>query len=448
VIQLDDYQRDAVNELLARSEFGLFDEAGVGKSHPTIHAALQYPGSRLFTMPAYLIPQFAGMIKQYDPNLTIATTLLDGKAAKTAALESSADFVLASYNTWSTFDGAKPRYPQLHNRRWGACAFDESHRMRGMNSLWTKQVFKLRNADSKNRDTPVWWLTGTPLVAGPKDVWTFLHMCNRKAYPGFWDWAEHWCYVTDTPWERQVGKLRAGRSEEFRAMMRDYSMRRLCEQIPQLAGLEMVFKDVTVTLPASVYRMLKELQSNYRLRHEDLPEDVVFEHAGAIHAQMRLLTALPPTTAQPKLDAFRGYLEDHSAERIVVFAWHREVVEAAMRVVQKLSPKRPLYRFSGDSSVREKVTAQEGYAEHSNAVVVGTIAAMNAGVNLQAGHHCAFLEESYLPGENEQAVRRLLRRGQKRPVVVTRIRAADSVDNTVWRIAHKRGEAIRAAMGE
>jgi SNF2-related domain len=449
VVTLDQYQLAARDRLLAANEFGLFDEAGYGKSHPAIIAALEKPAPRLVTMPAYLIPQFAGLIRMVDPNISISTTLGDGKAAKTAALEANGDFVLASYNTWSTLEGnGYPRYPQLHTRRWGVYIFDESQRMRGHSSLWTQQVFKTRNVDCKNRTTPTWWLTGTPLVAGAKDVWSFLHHCDRTRYRSYWDWVNQMCVVTTTPWELQVGALRKGLEKQFLAMLREYSLRRLCRHHPELSKLEMTFDDIPVRLPPSVYTMLRALKEEYRLTHPDLAEETIFEHAGEINAKLRLLTTLPPTVSQPKLEAFRGYLEDHSNERIVVFAWHREVVSRALEVIQKVQPNRRVWRFDGDTSTKWKILAQDGFNQCDDGIIVATIAAMNAGVNLQAGHRCCFLEESYLPGENEQAVRRLLRRGQNRPVIVTRIRAADSIDETVWKQARKRGDQIRTALQE
>jgi SNF2 family DNA or RNA helicase len=448
LIVLDDYQLKAEQKLLDWQDWGLFDEAGVGKTFPVISAALHRRAPRLVTMPAYLIPQFTGMIHQFDRELTVATTLGDGKGAKTAALESNADFILASYHTWSAVDVGRMRYPQLLNRSWGAYIFDESHRIRGRNSTWTKHIFKVRNADSKNRTTPIWHMTGTPLVRGPEDVWPFLHLCNRRAYNGFWDWVRYWCLVADTPWEPIIGGLQPGRGPEFRAMMQEYSMRRLCTDIPQLAGLEMRFRDIPVELPKSVYETMRVLKKRYLLSHPELENDEIFEHAGEVQAELRMMTTLPPTAAKPKLDALRGYLEDHSNERLIIFAWHQAVVDAALEVLRKLQPKRPAFQFDGRTSTKNKILAQEGYAEHEDAVIVATIAAMNAGVNLQQGHQCCFIEESYLPGENEQAVKRMLRRGQTRPVIVTRIRAARSVDETVWKQSHRRGNEIRNALGE
>jgi SNF2 family DNA or RNA helicase len=448
VFTLDDYQVVASDEMRSRRTFGLFDEAGVGKTHPAVVAALEFPAPRLVTLPAYLIPQFEGMIKQVDGNLTTATTLGDGPDAKHAALQANVDFVLSSYNTWGTFHNDAYRYPETFTRPWGAFIFDEAQRMRGYRSLWTKQVWKLRNADSRHRQTPIWELTGTPIVSGPADVYPFLHLCNRLEYPGFWSWAEEWCVITEDPWMKHVKGVRRGKEEAFRTMLREWSLRRRCEDIPQLRGLECRYKDIPITLPASVYKSMKTLVKEYRLEHPDLPEVYILEHSGEVNHRLRLMTTLPPTSAQPKLDGLVDYLEDRTGDRVVVFAWHREVVTAVLNRIRKRWPKRPIYRFDGDTSTNNKIAAQQAYQMCPDTVVVATIAAMNAGVNLQAGHHCVFIEESYLPGENEQAVKRLLRRGQTRPVIVTRFRAVNSVDEKVWKVSHERGETNRRALGE
>jgi len=73
---------------------------------------------------------------------------------------------------------------------------------------------------------------------------------------------------------------------------------------------------------------------------------------------------------------------------------------------------------------------------------------MKEGVNLQEAKTQIFLEESYLPSDNEQAIARSKRRGQTEPVTVYHIHANDSLDIKVHKQQGERETGILRAMLE
>jgi len=451
---LDPYQEEAVEAFLKANTWGLFDEQGVGKTPPAIVAAMELPGPRLITAPAYLLPSWERKIRMFAPNATVSSTYRsEGWEQRTAALSAPADFVLTSYNTWSTFIDPKTkvnhRYPLLQKNKWGLYLFDESQRLRGRNNIWTQQLFKTRNVEAKNRTTPVWCLSGTPLVSNPGDIWPFLHHADRNRYRGYWNFVEEFCVIEDTNWDRVVHGLQRDKKVAFQNAMREFSMRRMLKDIPSLAGLEVVEEPeggIEVPLPASVYEMFRKARKEYILEHPGMDSEILLS-GGAMAQRFRMLTTNPPTQANPKVDAFIEWMPENAAnERVVVFTWFRDSAQVVLERLRKRFPKRPIALFTGSSSLKQKEEALALYDKGPDTIVVATIAALKEGVDMQAGRRVVFIEETELPADMNQAISRLLRRGQTQTVIVTRFRATGSPDKIVERGWKARELNINVAM--
>jgi SNF2 family DNA or RNA helicase len=440
-MQLDDYQERSRDALLGHSRWGLFDEMGVGKTAPTICAAAATGQQTLVTAPAYLLENWSRELAKWVPGAKVALAFGDREGERARRQEifetSNADFILTPYHSWHS-------YPVLQKRKWGNLVFDEAHRLRGRNSQWTRKVFQLQNSDNKNKGARYWFMTGTPLVRDAGDIWPFMHLMDRQLYPSYHNFVDNICHIEFTPWEKIIGDVRD--PSAFQEMMARYSIRRLQAQIPQLADLETIDKDIWVDLPPSVLKMMRDAKKEYVISHPDLEEDIFFDAGGALVQRLRMLTTVPPTQANPKMNAFKEFLEDVPNERVGVFTWYRDSAAAAVQVVKSL--KRPVHLITGDVRASARNEAVDAYDKDPRAVLVGTISAMKEGLNLQAGRHCVFLEEGELPSDNEQAIGRFKRRGQTRPVMVTRILANKSPDTVTHRNVGKRDVSIRKAMKE
>src|SRR6185436_3866381 len=130
-------------------------------------------------------------------------------------------------------------------------------RLRGRNSKWTQNLYKVQNADAKSKDSRFWFLTGTPIVRDVGDVYPFLHLMDRQIFSSYHKFVGNYAHLEYTPWETLVGDVLD--PERFQWLMSQYSIRRLQSQIPSLAGLETIDEDVWVDLPPSVLKTLKEL---------------------------------------------------------------------------------------------------------------------------------------------------------------------------------------------
>jgi SNF2 family DNA or RNA helicase len=454
---LDDYQ-DVSRDFLLQGGLtvGLFDEQGVGKTPPAIIAAgkrIDLTNRRaLVTGPAYLLPQWAQAIHEFLPGATTQIINADGITERTKQFNTSADFILTSYHNWANVKKRNKQlvglnYPMLQKGEWSTYLFDEAHRMRGRNNIWTKMLHQVRNVDMPrhSRETPMWFLTGTPIVRNGGDLWPILYLKDRQAFRSYWTYVERWCKVEDTPFERIVGDVR--NPEEFQRMLDGLFLRRKLKDIPSLASLKFVPQDIPVRLPASVYNTIRAAKKTYTIDHPDLDTPEAVDGAGALFTKLWQLTTAPPTQANPKLDALKGYLEDHT-ERVVVWNWFRDSATNAADMFRKAFPKRPFGVFTGDTSARRKIEILELYTNVPDYVIFATVGALKEGANLQAGRDMVFLEEPVLPDEREQCIARQMRRGQPYPVRVASIYAEASPDTEVRKIQQRTSVSVKKAMQE
>lgn len=453
MLHLDDYQEISRAFLLARKFALLADEPGVGKTAPTIVAAHeQVQATRLpalVTAPAYLLPNWEWEIGRFAPGATVAAANGTGRQSREEALGADADFILTSYNNWSARhkEGEPPEletsYPELVTRQWGVCVYDEGHRLRGRNSRATKQVFQLRRRLSANRETPLWFLSGTPIVNNPGDLYPLFHLWKSRDYKSYWKFVDRWCDVVQTPWAKEVKQIRKGLEEEFQEVMAEFTLRRTLKDIPKLSDLDAYHKHYFVTLPASVRKMIAKAKKEYILEHPDLDQAEFLSGSGALYARLCKLATTPPTAANPKVDLCLDFLSDHPG-RVVIYTWYKD---SASTVAARLGKAgRPVRYITGDTPSASRQAIVDEWSHLDGAILVATIASLKEGISLVAANSVIFLEHSPLPADQEQCVARLKRRGQTDVVGVHHVWARGTPDVAIKRSLYDREEGLSRAL--
>lgn len=445
--ELSDYQIPARDFLLDRQLAGLFDSPGCGKTPPTIVAAYQKVKETgrpaLVTCPAYLISNWTYEISRFAPSARVVQANGKGYAARSEALHSDADFILTSYNNWSAKKAGKLQYPELSQREWAAVIFDEGHRLRGRVSQCTKHVYELRKARAANLQTPVWVLTGTPIVNTPGDLYPLLHLRDRKVYSSYWKFVGEYCSVIQTPWSTEVGQLRPGMDEQFQNLLGEFSLRRTLEDIPSLATLEQRDRDYLVELPASVRKTIETARKEYIIEHADLAHAEFVSGGGALYSKLRQLATVPPTSEKPKIDFVADFLQDHFGP-IVVYVWYKNSAREVAASLEKT--KRPVTLVTGDIDASKRGALVDKWITQPNGVLVATISSLKEGISLIHASDVIFLEHSELPADQEQCVARLKRRGQKSLVSVHNVFAKGSPDMAIRRHLKNRNEGLKRAL--
>lgn len=492
-LPLSDYQEVSKNFLLnAEGVAGLFDEPGVGKTAPTIVAAWEKHVETglpvLITCPAYLVENWAWEISRFAPaGATVSIADGSGPASRHAALQADTDFVIHSYAQWSTkIVAPKPklktepnpedttpeeladirawnldqkrlvseyrdpdgrvgdyRYSELCSRRWAVLVFDEGHRLRGRNSQGTKHIFELRRARTENVKTPIWVLTGTPILNNPGDLFPLLHLWRKSLYRSYWNFVGEYCKVIKTPWSTDVGQLRKGMEDEFQELIGSFALRRTLKDVPSLSDLEHQDRDYYVTLPDSVKKMIDKAREEYVLEHDELETSEFVNGGGALYSKLRQLSTNPPTAEKPKIAFVRDLLEDRTGH-VVVYCWYKDSAKA---VAKGLSNKtRKVTLITGDVSTSQRHDLVEEWKTHEGGILVATISSLKEGINLTCARDIVFLEHSELPADQTQCIARLKRRGQTEMVTVHHVWARSTPDMAIKRHLTERRTGLKQAL--
>lgn len=437
-MKLSGYQEEAVARLIEPHSptptFACFDVPGAGKTATAINAHLQidrFPA--LITMPSHLILQWRDeLIRWGIPPEEIGYCPRGMKPRERLShLSEDRAFQLVSYNMWthSTYKDL------LLNYGWGSYSFDESHRLRkgrkGRGGLWTPISHLRTKTRSKHMQTPLWLFSGTPIVKSADDVFPLVHLANPYRFTSRQDFAMQWCRTSQTPYGLHVGPVRD--PELFYDFLGKYSIRRNWRQIPELRDLKKRDIPLPVELDPAVLNRHRTIKREYRDPITGLP---LYSSSGMIHMLRRI-------TAEAKVAVLPELIEDHPG-RWLILCWYKDTARLAYEAVGGNKDPNIGY-IDGATSERSREEALRTY--HRGGILVGTLAALETGLNLQTGYQVAFVEQHWLSTTNEQAVARLLRRGQTQPVLVYWLYCPRSFDMRVKNVAEKREADIERALG-
>jgi SNF2 family DNA or RNA helicase len=145
-----------------------------------------------------------------------------------------------------------------------------------------------------------------------------------------------------------------------------------------------------------------------------------------------------------KLDRMVDIITDDEDNDFVVFSWYKAAVHAA---AQRLEAKGiECFSVTGDTPHAKRAEMIARFQAGEGRVFIGTLATLGESVNLQRANNVIRLDRSFNPMLNVQAEDRVYRQGQGRPVTITDLISADTVDELHVLPILSNKEALRAAV--
>jgi len=448
---------------LGHRSYLLADEPGLGKTAQSLLAASvagAYP--LLAVVPNVVKMNWAREVELWTPHRRATVIHGDGDS-----LDAFADVVIVNY------DVLDRHLAWLGTMGFKGMVVDEAHFIKNLQSQRSKHVLSL--ADQIRRRTPggnplLMALTGTPLINDVDDfraIWQFL------------GWIEG-----DKPAPKLMAKL-----EEIGLTPADFGFYAEARKVVIDMGIVRRRKvDVAADLPAkriadlpveldddlgrSIRQAERELAARLVTRYNalvahrnpgtspaDLDDEARTAYIRAV-ANAELEESKGQTTGENVFTMVRkigqakaGLAADyaaqlaHSVGKVVFFAKHIDVMDAA----EKIFAKRDLRTVSlrGDQTALARQAAIDAFNNDPGvAVAVCSLTAAGVGVNLQAASNVVLAELSWTAAEQTQAIDRVHRIGQDEPVTAWRIIAAHTIDARIAElIGSKQGLAARALDG-
>lgn len=326
--------------------------------------------------------------------------------------------------------------PELDRyEKFDAVIVDESHYAKSSEAKRTKKLLGADGLIHKTRR--VWFLSGTPMPNHPAELWPMLYATGtiRDTLSSF---ETKFCEISTRPFKTPNGrKIMLKRYEGaknidgLREVLRPFMLRRRKEDV--LADLP----DLTVDdlpLDLDIDRGLSAFGEEYAALRDALKDGV-----GGLRRIADSVAALRRYLGVAKAAAVKPLIEDMAqAEKVIVFAHHIDVLKELAT-----GTSFGFARVTGDTPQANRQAEIDRFQNDPDCrVFFGQIRAAGVGVTLTAATRVVIVEPSWVPAENEQAIMRAHRFGQKNAVLAQYVTVADSLDEAIMRVVRKKTDTV------
>ena len=419
------HQIEFARWVLSRRSSYIAGEAGTGKSATLGLCLNTVPGRAIVTCPSFLKLNWDDEIEKWST--VYKTTQILKKASD--HLDPDADVLVVPDSLLHVHEFREKFFTQTFDYLF----IDEAHRFKTKDAKRTTSLLGARRVKVK-KERVTWKgfhhickrtiaMSGTPMPNRPIELFPLVsrHAPQAVNYFDPHRFGLRYCngHLTDYGWD-YTG---ASNLEELNTVLcRNYMIvKRLedCVDLPpklpakfiyidddrpkDLKGDEMkILKRFRVT---DLIRLEVERSEKFRDSVTDKLEASPELGAFAFLSQLRLLNGLRKVDAS--VSALRGMVDTYG--KLVVFCWHTEVVKA---LTERLLNVCPLVITGKTSNVQRNAAVKAFQTKDKHRLLIGNIQAMGVGLTMTASSTPVFVEPSWVPGENDQAISRVHRIGQ------------------------------------
>lgn len=337
---------------------------------------------------------------------------------------------------------------------------DEAHYVKSPTADRTIEVYGKNGFVHRAKRT--FALTGTPTPNHVGELWTHLFVggITKLSYD---EWIERYCTVRVHGYGRAITGSKAAEIPGLRGILKPVLYRRTAKQVnlelPPLFFQEVVVPKGPVKLGYSASFAKYVLDKKNDRTHELIEllaeqygiiakitkgvfSDETFE---LIKLELKSLSSLRRYVGmqkiQPVIDLVSEEIESKAYKKIVLFCHHKEVVEGLRMGLQKYGP---VTMYGGTPPEKKDMQMNKFQTRNTTRVMIATIGAAGTSINLTAASQVMFVEQTFVPGDMDQAAKRCHRIGQTEPVRVRFVSVDDGVDVHLARILKRKTEQLSA----
>ncbi len=398
------YQHVAIQRA-RRKNLLLADECGLGKTLVGIEASkpsLQDGGRILIICPLRLRSQWLDEIIDQDPGARIVT-LEYGIPPQ----------IYGHPEGWfiTSYEAARDGAADLSAYLWDWIIIDEAHRIKNRKA---KQTTAIKHIPAIHKIG----LTGTPMEKNPGDLWSILHWLHPDVYTSYWSF-----------YNKYVERIFVGPPG------RQWPIERGLKNVERLAKLlEPVMlrrtkEEVAPELPPKIIQRVK-IQLNGAQREDydvmERSKDILVNIRGEeiiVKNELSKIVKLQEITSKEgaKTGWFTDWLGDNPDTPVVAFTKFRAT---AYHLYKSLEPRADLVMGGVQELPHE-------FLNGTKDILVGTIAAMGEGLNLQRAEVAVFIDQEWSTTKMTQAYDRIHRMNITGPKLIYLLTAEDTVDELV-----------------
>lgn len=270
-------------------------------------------------------------------------------------------------------------------------------------------------------------MSGTPARSRPVQLWPVLNCINPKVFENFFDFAEYFGAPKETPFGRKYPG--ASHAKELHKELQKIAIRRLKE-------------DVLKDLPKKTRSIVPMETDAALMRTYAADEEAISGDENAVTLEAKL-ASLTRSAYNAKESSVKLWLQEflESGEKLVVFAWHRAVVEDLMEYLNQWCP---VCLYGGMSEKAREMAKEQFITMDCCKVLVANIQSGGVGIDglQKVCSNCCFVECSVTPADHDQAEDRLCRIGQELPVTCHYLVAHGTVDDDLVAILDRKANTL------
>jgi len=420
------YQQEAI-DLGVRRNLLLADQTGLGKTLTCIEIArnciAQVGGYALVIAPKKTIAQWREAIAEQCPKANI---IIGTKHFLSIVLGKSS----TDRPTWvvTHYEAVVAAAAELARVKWTIAILDEAHRIKSRSTpkrpVKRTEAVKTATMHAQRKIAA----TGTPWDRNPADVWSIAHWLYPSRYTSYWRFYEqHVAVEYDYLGYPHVKGCKD--REAFARELSPYTLARTKKQVaPDLPPR--IDRTERVDLEPKQEKLYQQLLASKELiALLQLPEDQIATEVVVLNALSHLSKLLQMSTdphllgikgaASGKLNWLADYLSDNSDEKVVVFTRYRET---ALKLSMELDADLII------GGMKDDVRPGNAFLSGEKRILVGTIAAMREGLNLQLASTAIFIDQDWSAIAMNQAVDRIHRIDITEPKQVIFLRSTPADD--------------------
>jgi len=257
------------------------------------------------------------------------------------------------------------------------------------------------------------FVTGTPIVNKPKDLWPLIHHANPDYWSDWWSYGKRYCDGRETRWGWRFDG--ASHLDELQMRIRSTCMVRRAKAValPHLPPKVRKIVPISTEGKREIEKLMGDEQASLKastggyeatIKRLEAGEDIKFKDM----AKMRKKLALAKV---PYVLEFVDHLLE-SRDQVVIFGHHRQL----LKKIEKHYGEEAVLLIGGKAeATRTKLVKkfQRGEAK----VFIGSMKAAETGLNLQNCDTVVFAELDWVPSTLTQAEDRCHRDGQESSTV-------------------------------
>lgn len=407
---LFEFQKIGLSFLTNNKTCLLADEMGLGKTVEALALVSKRKFPIVIVTPPHLLYQWEAEIKRFLGE-EVKVQILQGLNPKNNPIDKNADIYLIHY---SLLRGWKDELQKLN---YETIIFDEIQELRHN----TSQKYFCAREISKNIESII-GLSGTPIYNYGAEIWNVMNIIEPMCL-GDWDFfTKEWCGRIGNVFVKDPIMLGNYLINEG-LMLR----RRKEEVLLELPPKRRIIQEIDLNKEMYIKLIKKSVEISYEI--PTLTKKIDRKRIGALFldAVNNARRASGIAKASNVCDFVNLILE--SGESCLLFAYHHDVIDIYMRLLNHHNPK----CISGRETREEKAEAVKDFMEGRTDLLIVNLRT-TAGLNLQRAKCVVFGELDWSPAVHRQAEDRIHRIGQKDSVLSYYLIAPTEADQKIMSI--------------